>query len=264
MPKVQLSEASLNIREQTTALFVKYAAARAVRIRNRIVELNAGLVYRMAKKYSQKVDPSITPLDDFKQLGFIGLIKAVERFDNSKDGAFLVFAGKYINGEFMHHNRSDKGLVKVPVAMTELHDKVRKIQRTIQKLRPNEEITIEYVIATCPQLKLTLAKWQQLERASKPQHYAPIDAQSDDDVYVQIPDDEQNTIIIAGEQEQLNEQRATLNRRISYALSPIERTIITEHLLGVELSSIAIRHNLSDRQIQRILNTSIAKLKTCA
>jgi RNA polymerase sigma-B factor len=258
-----LSAESINIRERTTELFQKYSVTRDVRIRNKIVNLNAGLVHRMARKYSEKIDPAITTKEECVQIGFLGLIKAVERFDNSMDGAFVTFAGKYIQGELMHYNRDHKGLIKIPSALTEERDKILKHQRTIQKLRPDENVTIEYVLNACPQLRVNLERWQELEHASKPQHYAPIDCQSDDDVFVQIPADEQNTLTIEAEKESLSEQQQILRRRILYALNPDEKVIVNEYMLGVPANTIAKRNRLTLEQVETILQLSILKLKTC-
>ena len=265
VPKVNLSESSLKIREQTTKLFSLYSRDRSNRTRNKIVELNAGMVHRTARKYSQQVNKNVTPLEELEQLGFIGLIKAIERFDVSKDGAFVSYAGLYIEGEMMHHNRSVKGLIKVPVTLVETHSKVLKIQRIIQKKRPSENVTIEYVLNSSPQLGLTMDKWREIEAASKTQHYAPIDCRVDDDSpFIQVPDDEQNTLDIAADTELKEERLAIMERRMLYALERQERIIFDELLQGVKEATVATRHNLSLSEVNRIKNISIAKLQTCS
>jgi RNA polymerase sigma-B factor len=264
MPSVKFSDKSQAVRDRTTELFQQYAAAPTIALRNKIVNLNAGLVRKEARKYSSHVPHSITPLADFEQLGFIGLIKAVERFDVSKNGAFVTYAATYIRGEMMHHNRSDKGLMRVPVTWTEQRDKVIRYQRAIQRLRPDQPVTIADVLTSCPQLNMTIAQWRQIEQANKPQHYAPIDCQCEDDPFVQIPDDEQNTLAIAGEAELLEVQRRKLERYIAYSLSATEQKILGEYRLGVSSPIIAKRNKISGAEVERIIQTAIAKLKTCS
>ncbi|BAS55365.1 sigma factor SigF [Leptolyngbya boryana NIES-2135] len=71
----------------------------------RIAEQNLNLVRKIASRFSSEAET----FDDFVSIGTIGLMKAVERFDESKGFAFSTFAVPYIKGEILHYIRSAKG-----------------------------------------------------------------------------------------------------------------------------------------------------------
>ena len=75
--------------------------------RARLVEENAGLVYSVAKRFvGRGVD-----MEDLIQIGSIGLIKAVDKFDLSFDVRFSTYAVPMIAGEIKRYLRDD-GLLK--------------------------------------------------------------------------------------------------------------------------------------------------------
>lgn len=91
--------------------FSKYAAAvaqegvsgqGAVLLRNAIVMSNLGLVRQVAHRYKKTCS---IPYPDLEQVGCIGLIKAVEGYDESPGNAFSSYAIAKIRGEILHHIR---------------------------------------------------------------------------------------------------------------------------------------------------------------
>lgn len=89
------------------------------------VENNLGLVYSIAKKFSDKgVD-----YEDLVQIGCIGLIKAVDNFDESRGFSFSTYAVPVIIGEIRQFFRDD-GSVKVSRSIKELGRKISIIRDT--------------------------------------------------------------------------------------------------------------------------------------
>jgi RNA polymerase sporulation-specific sigma factor len=76
--------------------------------REQLVEQNTGLVKNIALKYTN----SGYEFDDLLQIGFIGLLKAVDRFDTNYDVMFSTYAVPMIMGEIKRHLRDD-GRVKI-------------------------------------------------------------------------------------------------------------------------------------------------------
>ena len=73
-----------------------------------IVEQNTGLVKNLALKYTG----TGYEMDDLLQIGFIGLLKAIERFDTGFDVMFSTYAVPMILGEIKRYIRDD-GNIKV-------------------------------------------------------------------------------------------------------------------------------------------------------
>lgn len=76
--------------------------------KEKIVSDNMGLVYSVAKRYIGRG----YELEDLKQIGCIGLLKAVERFDLSFEVKFSTYAIPLIQGEIKRFLR-DNGMIKV-------------------------------------------------------------------------------------------------------------------------------------------------------
>lgn len=99
--------------------------------RNILIERNLRLVAHVSKKYSTtNID-----LDDLISIGTIGLIKAINSFDNSKNIKLATYAARCIENEILMHIRSTKK-TKAEVFLNE----------SIGKDKDDNEITLIDVI----------------------------------------------------------------------------------------------------------------------
>lgn len=97
---------------------------------DQIVEENVGLVWSVVKKFIGRGHDS----DDLFQIGAIGLIKCVKKFDLSYDVKFSTYAVPMIIGEIKRFLRDD-GLIKVSRQLKEVSVKAKyKNQELIQKM----------------------------------------------------------------------------------------------------------------------------------
>jgi RNA polymerase sigma-B factor len=85
-------------------------------VRNEIVTAHMPLVIYLARRYIGRGEK----LDDLIQVGSIGLIKSVDRFDRSHGVAFATFATPTIVGEIKRHFRDKTWMVRVPRSLQEL------------------------------------------------------------------------------------------------------------------------------------------------
>ena len=87
------------------------------------IERNMGLVYSVANRFIGKgVD-----FEDLVQIGCVGLIKAVDNFDESRGFSFSTYAVPVIIGEIRQFFRDD-GTVKVSRTVKELGRKIAKLK----------------------------------------------------------------------------------------------------------------------------------------
>lgn len=96
------------VKKEDTYLLIKQAQQGDDAAREKIVEQNTGLVKNLALKFVN----SGYELDDLLQIGFMGLIKAVDRFDTNFDVMFSTYAVPMILGEIKRYIRDD-GRIKV-------------------------------------------------------------------------------------------------------------------------------------------------------
>ena len=84
--------------------------------RNTLIEMNVSLVKYVARRFRNRAEPD----EDVIQVGTIGLIKAIDRFDLSREVEFTSFAVPYILGEIKRSFRDTSWAVHVPRRLQEL------------------------------------------------------------------------------------------------------------------------------------------------
>jgi RNA polymerase sigma factor (sigma-70 family) len=80
--------------------------------RDRLVEQHMPLVRSIARRYARAGEP----VEDLIQVGTIGLLKAIDRFDPSRGVHLRASAGPAIEGEIRHHLRAARARSSVPLA----------------------------------------------------------------------------------------------------------------------------------------------------
>ncbi len=141
-------------------LFIAYYRNPCIKVRNQLVRLNAGLVRKIAYRVSQQC---AEPYEDLQQMGYLGLIRAVERFNPHQGCAFSSFAVPYIRGEMLHFLRDKGSLVKIPRRWQELQREGQKVSEdlaaTLGRLPKDAEIA--------QVLKVSLKEWQDSKLAAR-------------------------------------------------------------------------------------------------
>lgn len=96
--------------------------------RARLVEENTGLVWCVVKRfYNRGVE-----LEDLFQIGTIGLLKAIDKFDLNYDVKFSTYAVPMITGEIKRFLRDD-GMIKVSRSLKELSYKAYLCREKLQE-----------------------------------------------------------------------------------------------------------------------------------
>jgi RNA polymerase sigma-B factor len=98
--------------------------------RDQLIEQYMSLVRSLARRYSYRGEPH----DDLVQIGAIGLIKAIDRFDVDRGVELTTYATPNIIGEIKRHFRDKGWSVRVPRGLQELNVKLSKLV---------EELTVE-------------------------------------------------------------------------------------------------------------------------
>ncbi len=109
-------------------LLQSYVSSPSLKLRNQLVELNAGLVRKVAHQVSKKC---AEPYEDLEQIGYLGLIRAIERFDPQQGSAFSSFAIPYIRGEMLHYLRDKGSMMRIPRRWQELYARGKKLRKDL-------------------------------------------------------------------------------------------------------------------------------------
>ena len=104
-----------------------------------LVKNNSGLVWNIVKRFSGRG----YELEDLYQIGSIGLIKAIKRFDIDLEVQLSTYAVPYIMGEIKRFIRDD-GIIKVSRQTKELAVKIKQVQNEYMT-KYSEEISIAQI-----------------------------------------------------------------------------------------------------------------------
>ena len=99
---------------------------------NEIVKENFGLIHSIGRRFENRG----YEMEDIYQIGAIGMIKAIQKFDFSYNVMFSTFAVTYIIGEIRRFLRDD-GMIKVSRKLKYLSAQIK------EEKNKNEKITIE-------------------------------------------------------------------------------------------------------------------------
>lgn len=119
---------------------------------NFLVESNVGLVWSCVKRFRNRGHET----EDLFQIGCIGLLKAIQKFDDSFDVKFSTYAVPMIMGEIKRFIRDD-GIIKVSRSLKELSVKAMTVKEmlirengiepTVQEIAQKLEVTPEELAA---------------------------------------------------------------------------------------------------------------------
>jgi RNA polymerase sigma-B factor len=180
---------------------------------------------------------------DLEQVGAIGLIKAVDRFDRSQRAPFEAYAWMLIVGELMHYVRDSERLLRAPRSVRKLERRWLAAERHLWSLlghEPTESDVVRCVGATEQQTREVRAYRASANVISYEllrEHRGPSPAID------QLVD------------------RLTIEDMLG-SLSPLERQIVVAiHLDGIALVEVAGRLGYSRRHVTRLHRAAIERLK---
>ncbi|MFD6888523.1 SigB/SigF/SigG family RNA polymerase sigma factor [Streptomyces sp. NPDC059957] len=99
--------------------------------RNTLIEMNLSLVQFAARRFRNRVQSGGLDMDDIIQVGTIGLIKAIDRYDLEREVEFSTLALPYIIGEIKRYFRDSTWSVHVPRRLQELRVELAKAQEAL-------------------------------------------------------------------------------------------------------------------------------------
>ncbi len=94
------------------------------KFRDKIVEQIFPYIKRIAHGIGRR---STDPVEDLVQMGNIGLIKAIEKFNPLMGSSFKTYSTYFITGEMRHYLRDKTAMIKAPRQMYELYYRVNQV-----------------------------------------------------------------------------------------------------------------------------------------
>jgi RNA polymerase sigma-B factor len=229
------------------ALFREFRATRSRRLRNELVERHMGLAAHVARRFGRR-GPSD---DDLRQVAFLALVKAVDRFEPDRHVAFSTFAGRTIEGEIKRHFRDHTWTVRVPRSAKETHLRLRRATDELtQQLgrSPSVSQLAEHLGVSTDEVVEGIAAGSAYTTASLD---APVGSEGD------------GTRQIGGEDEGFSHvSDATVVEELLAALPEREQQIVRLRFYEeLSQSEIAERVGISQMHVSRLLRRSFEQMR---
>ncbi len=207
--------------------------------RDQLVTENFGLVWSIVRRF---IGRGYEPEDLF-QIGCIGIMKAIDKFDMSYDVKFSTYAVPMITGEIKRFLRDD-GIIKVSRSIKEMALKVKRVREELV-FRFGREPTVEEIAGEIG--------------ASKEEVAASIEAGAEvESLYRSVNKNDENSILLIDKiEEESSAQEELLNRMVLRdlltQLSDKDREIIIRRYYYNETQSqIATKLGISQVQVSRL------------
>lgn len=217
--------------------------------RSALVDAHFGLVEMAARRYSDRGEP----FEDLVQVGSIGLLKALDRYDPDRGVQFSTFAVPTIIGEIKRHFRDQGWSVRVPRRLRELVIRLRPTREELRQQLSREPNARELAEA------MGVPEDDVLEALESAQAYAamsletPRDADGSGSLADTIGEDDHDIALVL--------TREALRPALE-ALQPRQRQIVVMRFFGQRTQSeIGQALGISQVQVSRILTRTLKELR---
>jgi RNA polymerase sigma-B factor len=217
--------------------------------REALVQRHLPLVRSLARRYAGRGES----LEDIEQVGAIGLIKAIDRYELSREVALTTYATPNVVGEIKRHFRDKGWAIRVPRALQELNASMSgAIERLTARLSRSPTIAeIAGELRTTPE--------QVLEALEVGSAYATVSLSSHPGGEEDL--DPLETIGAEDEGFERSEDRASLAPALE-SLPDRERAILRMRFEeGLPQTQIAKRVGLSQMHVSRLIRKSLAAMR---
>jgi RNA polymerase sigma-B factor len=233
------------------ARFVEYRESGDRSLRNELIEEFRWVAVHCARRFSNRGEP----IDDLIQVGLLGVLKAVERFDPEVGVSFTTFAIPTVMGELRRHFRDTTWSVRVPRRIKDLHVElgaaVEFLTGELGRSPKIEELGRHLGVSTDEVLEAM--------EASSAYRAGPLAAPAGDDGREAGNESE----AVGGDDADLHlaDDRLAVRALLRW-LEPRERRIVyLRYFEGLSQSQIAERVGVSQVHVSRLLRSSIERLK---
>ncbi len=238
-------------KDRTRELFRRYKRQGDAEAREQLIVSHLNLVRFLASKFKNRGES----LDDLIQVGTIGLIKAIDRFDPERGLEFTTYATPTIMGEIKRHFRDKGWSVRVPRRLQELSAKVNQATDELtNQLRRSPSVA-----EIAERLGVTVDEVLEAMESSSAYSSVPLEGGGSEG------DDEAPSVIdhYATEDAELaaSDDRIVLEEAIA-DFSPRERDVIRMRFVdGLTQVEIAERMGISQVQVSRLLRRTLRRIQ---
>lgn len=242
---------SLSWHQDPEGLVVRYLADPRPDLKDLLMIQYSGLVERIARKFS-----GMEPFEDLVQVGFIGLLNALSKFDPSAGVRFNTYATYLVAGEIKHYLRDRSQTIRHPAWLQELRHKVKRaaglLQQSLGRVPTEREIADE--IGVSEQSVVEVFQTEAMLRVDSLD--APVPGEDDGSGDVEKLDAANYS------PEQLSVEDRVVLEQAMRQLRDLERQVLVHfHFDAMNQTEIAAKLGISCNYVSHILRQSLSKLR---
>ncbi len=212
-----------------------------------LIERNKGLIWSIIRRFKDRG----VEIDDLYQIGVLGFIKSIKKFDTTFDVKLSTYAVPYIMGEIKRHIRDD-GPIKISRSIKDLGRKIVDLQREYLK-KTGQDITITQVAK-----KLKISKE---DVALALDSFNPVES-----IYSNTSEQDDGQTLLDTLSSNIDEQteianRLSLKQLIDNLNNEEKQIIMLRYYKGRTQSEVAKILNTSQVQISRIEKKILESMK---
>ena len=237
--------------ESDKVLLRRYHEQGDLAARKQLIERYMSLVRSLARRYSYRGEQ----LEDLVQIGAIGLIKAIDRFDVDRGVELTTYATPNIMGEIKRHFRDKGWSVRVPRGLQELN---------VQLSRLIEQLTVQYGRSpTIPELAKAASVEQEevIEALESGRAYSSLSLSTGG---TQEDGEQLDPLESIGSEEhqyEVSEDRAVLAPGFKVLDERERRILHLRFFEGLTQSQIAQQIGISQMHVSRLIRRALEKIR---
>lgn len=238
-------------KKRTRELFLHYRESGDEASRDELITMYLNLVKYLASRFRNRGEP----IDDLIQVGTIGLIKAIDRFDTDRAVEFTTYATPTIVGELKRYFRDKGWAIKVPRRLQELSFRVNQaIDQLTQKFQRSPTILEigEYLGVTAEEVLEAL-------ETSEAYNFVSLETDRNNDgtdsfsILEYIGEDDQFMAVV--------DDRATLAEALKFLTPQEQHVLYLRFFQGLTQTEIATSLGISQMQVSRLLRKTLRALR---
>lgn len=220
-------------------------------LKDLIIVQYAPMVERIARRFS-----GLEPIEDLVQVGFVGLLNALTKFDVAAGVRFNTYATYLVAGEIKHYLRDRTQTIRHPAWLQELRHRVIKAQSVLQQELarvPTERELAEHLGMSENAIREVFVTQEMLKVAS-----LDSGGQNDDEGDTEV----EKLDAAAYCPEQLSVEDRIVLEHAMRQLRDLEREVLVLfHFDSMNQTEIAAKLGISCNYVSHILRQSLAKLR---
>lgn len=238
------------IEMDSEGLVLRYLADPKPDLKDLVILAHGALVERVARRFA-----GLEPVEDLTQVGYIGLLNALARFDPQNGVRFATYATHLVAGEIKHYLRDRGQTIRQPAWLQELRHRATRVAAELQAQLSRAPTDAELADA----LGIAESAIVELRNASETMRVASLDGANGSDESGETDADQLDD---PEAREGLSVEDKLVLREAIHRLRDLEREVLVMfHFETKSQAEIAAHLGISCNYVSHILRQSLTKLR---